>query len=456
LECLEGRELLTNTPLGFSLPDLTINGFTAPVASWGLPLSVTVDVHNIGASTIIEPLALTPGATSSADAAATQVSVFAFPVVPATTTTTVTGPRGHHHLVHVHHHHFVPGSTNGLLIGTFDIPAVRQNSDIQLTQTLTLPAQPTGFPGDGGAIQLVFQVNSKFNVFESDYTNDFSGPVNVAIEAPLPELAVVGFDVPPVMQPGDTIQPNIRIANLGPADTAPQGPVTIALIASTTPAFTKGSTVVAAYTVANIPAQSLVPSKVALFGDANLVPPKNIVTIAGAPVTLPVSPKRFFIGVVIDPNNQIKQLRTVPQSVKPANNFSLPHVVGPPIPFLPPAGVLVAGGVANVPIFPIPFQGNPVGGSPGGTPFPAVYPPPQLSVLVQAAGSNTPPGQITATSTATGSVTDASIPTSLFGSSRQTALQAIQGGFDTSTAFAGLNPAIGEQVAAQSRRVNLS
>src|SRR5438128_12683229 len=40
LECLEGRELLAHTALGFSLPDLAISGFAAPVASWGGPLAV--------------------------------------------------------------------------------------------------------------------------------------------------------------------------------------------------------------------------------------------------------------------------------------------------------------------------------------------------------------------------------------------------------------------------------
>src|SRR5438128_5609378 len=35
LESLEGRELLAFSPLGFSLPELSIRGFAAPAASWG-------------------------------------------------------------------------------------------------------------------------------------------------------------------------------------------------------------------------------------------------------------------------------------------------------------------------------------------------------------------------------------------------------------------------------------
>ena len=42
-EGLESRELMAYSPLGFSLPDLTVPGFAAPAASWGGPLAVTVD-----------------------------------------------------------------------------------------------------------------------------------------------------------------------------------------------------------------------------------------------------------------------------------------------------------------------------------------------------------------------------------------------------------------------------
>ena len=75
LECLEGRELLAYTPLGFSLPDLSVQGFTGPAASWGGQLTVTVNVKNTGASTLIEPLAQVPGATSTADSQPTSVVI---------------------------------------------------------------------------------------------------------------------------------------------------------------------------------------------------------------------------------------------------------------------------------------------------------------------------------------------------------------------------------------------
>jgi hypothetical protein len=369
VEGLEPRQLLATAVLGTSLPDLTISGFAAPVASWGGALSITVNLQNIGSSQVIEPLALAPGSTSSADAGTSTVFVYA-----------VRSPH--------------TGLKGAVIVGQLSAPAVAQNALVQFTQTITLPQRPAGFPGDGGKVFLVLKANANTDFPESDLTNNFSTPIPVLIEAPLPELAVVGLDVPPVMQPGDTIQPNIRIANLGPADTAIQGPVQVALVASTTPTFNKGSSIVALYSVANVPSQSLSPSQGALFGDANLNPQGNIVTIAGAPVTLPATPGISFLGVVVDPFNQLKQLSNVPQFVRPRNPFSLSHKVGPPIAGLPPAGVDVAGGVANVPVFPNAFGGNPVGGLPFGAGFPVPFPAPSLASIANTTAVNHP-GTIT-------------------------------------------------------------
>lgn len=361
-ECLEGRELLAFSPLGMSLPDLTVTGFASPAASWGGPLTVTVNVRNLGASTTIEPLATFQGSPSSGDAAASTVSVVAV--------------RNPHSL------------RNAVTVGQFAVPAVAQNGEIQQTTTITLPNRPTGFPGDGGRVYLLFVANASGTVLESDPTNDVSRPVPVLIEAPLPELAAVGLDVPPVMQPGDTIQPNIRVANFGPADTLAQGPVQVAIVASTSPRFTSGSSIVALYSVPNIPGASQIASQGVVLGDANLSPAANVVTIAGEPVTLPISPRVYYIGVVVDPYNTLKELRKVPQFTRPKNPFSLSHVVGPPIVGLPPAGVLVSGGAANVPAFPIPFGALPVGGSLSGSTFPAPFPP--LAPVVVSASTGTP------------------------------------------------------------------
>ena len=78
LEQLEARELLAFSPLGFSLPDLTITGQAGPRAAWGGALAVSAILQNTGASTITEPLSQLPatsrptagspyGSTSTAD-----------------------------------------------------------------------------------------------------------------------------------------------------------------------------------------------------------------------------------------------------------------------------------------------------------------------------------------------------------------------------------------------------
>ena len=134
LECLEGRQLLAYSPLGFSLPDLIVSGTSSPLASYGRDVSVTVDVQNIGASSMIEPLALQPGAVSTADAPPSTVGVFLTPR---------------------------QNSLRGAIrIGTINVPFLRQNSLVRITQNIRLPQRPGGFPGNGGRVFLNFQANA--------------------------------------------------------------------------------------------------------------------------------------------------------------------------------------------------------------------------------------------------------------------------------------------------------
>jgi hypothetical protein len=334
VERLEGRELLAYTPLGFSLPDLTISGYTSTAAAWGGPLTVTFNAQNLGASTLPEPTALQPGATSTADAGPTTVAVILS-----------RNPR------------FNP--RNSFTVANIGVPGVSQNNAIQETQTITLPAQPPTFPGDGGKIYVGFKINPTGIVNESDYTNNFATASHpVLIVAPLPELAATALDVPPVMQPGDTIAPTIRVTNFGPGSTGSQGPLTVALVASTNRRFNSGSSTLATYTVTNLPGISQTSTGAESFDITNLNPLQNTVTIASAPLTLPTTPKVYFIGVVVDPNHTIKQVRTI-GGTSATNALSLPQRVGPPIKGLPPAGVIFAGGGANNLPFPYPPNVSP-------------------------------------------------------------------------------------------------
>ena len=117
------------------------------------------------------------------------------------------------------------------------------------------------------------------------------------------------------MQPGDTIQPMISIANLGTAATS--GTVQVALVASTSPNFTVGSSIVALYDItSSIPSASEVPPGGTFAAFSQTVSPQvNTVTFTGPSVTLPTSPRKYYLGVVVDPYGKIQQLST------PANRW---------------------------------------------------------------------------------------------------------------------------------------
>ena len=342
MEVLEARELLAYSPLGFSLPDLTVQAYASTAAAWGHDLTVTVTVSNLGASTITEPLNQQQNAASSADSPATEVDVYA--------STSKKGPK------------------NAVLLGAVSLPnGVSQNSVVQTTQTITLPSQPAGLPGDGGKVYLYFVVNPTGAVLESDDTNNMSGPVPLLIEAPLPELEAVAFDVPSSLQPGDTIVPTVRVGNFG---TVASPAFTVWVVASTTPTFNAGSQPVEEFTFPSIPPISDVTSKTPVFTDANLDPQENIVTLTGNPATLSLTPGKYYLGVVVDPFNQVKEIGKVPQYVAPKNPFTFPHLVKA-IPGLPPAGQVTSGGATLIPNFPNTVGGFLVGSDVNGT-FPAL------------------------------------------------------------------------------------
>ena len=340
LEQLEARELLAFSPLGFSLPDLTITGQAGPRAAWGGTLQVSAILQNIGASTITEPLSQMPttqtptpgspyGSTSTADVPDTTVGVFVSKSARS--------------------------AKGAIKVGTIEASPISQNSVEQLAASFTLPARPAGFPGGGGKIFVWFAADSSDNVLEVTKANNISRPVAVRITSqPLPELRAIALALPSKLSPGDTVAPMIQIENLGTADPALQGPVTVDLVASVTRSFTLGSSIIASYTVDSVPAVSSAPSSGNFKTLAKMIvnQPQNVVTISGAAVTLPVSPAKYFIGVVIDPNGVINQLSV------PSNNFELIHVVGPKTEFLPPAGVVSS---PNTGQFPIPPSGELIG-----------------------------------------------------------------------------------------------
>jgi hypothetical protein len=326
LERLEGRELLAYTPLGFSLPDLTITGFAAPVAAYGGDVTVTLDVSNLGASSIIEPLNMTPRAPSRADAGPTEVAVFL---------SSSTRPN------------------RRIRIDTIDVPTVLQNSTVRITDSVTLPARPPRFPDSGGTVLLTFEINPSRQVQELDYTNNRTrAGVPVQIAPALPDLEAVALSVPPVLQAGDAIKPDFRIANFGTVDSSQQGPVTVFLVASQDTSFGPGDAILATYTIDNIAPLSAAPTKRTVLGDVNLDPPPNVSTILSPVVSLPTMPIPYFLGLAVDPNNTILELSELGRG--PSAALSQVQIVGLPPSGLPPAGTVVDPTPVPPNLFPIP------------------------------------------------------------------------------------------------------
>ncbi len=351
LEQLEGRQLLAYSSLGYSLADLKVSGQAGSVASWGSTYSITVQLQNVGSSTMIEPLSLSPasqvyvgpdGSTvppsyvrSSADALDSQVGIYL-------------APR--------------PRSLAGAIeLETVQAPAMSQNDIENFNVSLTLPSKPAGFRASGVYyIRLVANVNK--TVVESNYSNNLSAPIPVRfISTALPELVATAVDLPDSLQPGDTVAPTFQITNLGTANTDTQGSVQVALVASTTPDFNLGSSIVGLYTLpTGIPGQSDAPVSNSATHHArlyksnlytnNVTPANNVETYTGAAVTLPTSPSTYYLGVVVDPYNTLRQLAL------PANRLELIRTVGPATSGLPAAGVV------STPLNPVPqFPNSPDG-----------------------------------------------------------------------------------------------
>jgi hypothetical protein len=335
LELLEGRQLLSYSSLGYSLPQLRVTGAAGSVAAWGGTLDVAVTVQNTGASTIIEPLSLVPPAQvtvgpdgfnvppyeipSQADAPNSQVTIYLTP-----------RPRTFQ---------------NAILVGTFTAPALTQNNITQFDAPIQLPQHPVGLPS-AGVLYLRVVINANQSVLENGSAGSVSPPIPVRfVSRALPQLRVTALDLPTVMQPGDTIAPTFQITNFGSASTSAQGPVQVALVASTSPDFNLGSSIVALYTLPqSIPGQSNAPTRNSIrghrrlfgstTGNENVTPGLNVETFTGSPVTLPTSPSTYFVGIVVDPNNTLNQLSL------PSNRLEQVRQVGPPVAGLPPAGVV--------------------------------------------------------------------------------------------------------------------
>lgn len=315
--------------LGFSLPDLLVSGYAGPGAAYGGPLTVTAQVRNIGASSFVEPLSMAPGATSSADAGTFNVGVYM-----------TKGPR------------FTKGA---IRIGTIAFDQGLDQNDMQ-TKSVTIPAlpnRPAGFPASGKNIFITLVADIDQQVREQDKSNNVSAAVPVKLAPGLPELQAIGLDLPATMKPGDWIKPSILIANYGTVQTANQAPLTVTLSYSPDGKYFDGNPPLATFTIDNVLPVSQAPTENLVLGDANLNLPANVrkVDLPNA-VQLPHTGSSYYIGLRVDPNEQIQQISDLKGPRGPY--LEQVHLVAPSGDGLPGAGVVQAPASTTTNLFPTP------------------------------------------------------------------------------------------------------
>ena len=247
LEQLEGRQLLSYSSLGYSLPDLQVTGLAGPVASWGSTYQVTVTLQNTGASTMVEPLSLAPAAPGP-----DRPRWLPRASVRVPSSADAGGQPGGH----------LPDTTASLARrrhpdrdghGTGARPerrrAIHRLADASPASG-RLPRHRDPLHPPGGERE---PVGPGIELRQQHQPGD-PGPVHLAGLAEAPgHRARRAAD----LQPGDTIAPTFQVTNLGTARTDVQGPVQVALVASVDPDFNLGSSIVALYTLpSGIPGQS--------------------------------------------------------------------------------------------------------------------------------------------------------------------------------------------------------
>ena len=319
LESLETRQLMAYSAFGYSLPQLSITGYTAPVASLGSYVAVDVKVENLGASSLVEPASLAPGSLSSADVINTSVQIY--------------GSASRN------------GKSGRILLGNIDIPVIQQNSNFETVVPVILPANNPAF-AKLKQFYITLAVNSNRAVIETNYAdNVYRIPRPVVLDPnPAPDLQVTGLDIPATLQPGDVITPTIRIANLGVGDPGNQGPVTVALVASLDQNFGPGDVILSTFTIDSLPGINAIPTQTTIANAMNLYQTPNELTVTLPTVALPATPGFYYFGIKIDPVNQINQ------TYAPTAALSGVVPVGPADQFLTPSTVQV--NTTSLPVFP--------------------------------------------------------------------------------------------------------
>ena len=145
VEGLETRQLMAYSPLGFSLPDLSVTGLRGADGRLGRAAD--------GRRQRPEPGRQLAGRADSTCAPGADQHRPTPPADDASQVFASTAAQRRR-----------PGS---VLIGTITIPAIRRTATTRSISTITLPARPAGLPGNGGKIYLTFVVNNDQAILES-------------------------------------------------------------------------------------------------------------------------------------------------------------------------------------------------------------------------------------------------------------------------------------------------
>jgi hypothetical protein len=316
VEALEPKSLMAFTPLGTSIPDLAVSSvFAGPVAAYGGQVAVTIDVANLGAASMVEPENLAPGDPGNTASSPTTANIYLTRTARAK-----------------------PGT--GELIGTVDIGSIPQNRLARFTTTVSMPTtRPARFPDSGSNVYLNVFIDKNRTVQDYDRANNFTKRgVPVFLTPNLPQLQSTALELPDGLSPGDAVIPELKVANFGSAPTNLQVPVVVQVVASLDKDFGPGDQVLATFTVANINPLALSPTKRLILGDVNLTDPPNVVALtSGTAVTLPSSPSSYYVGIVVDPLNQIREIDELDSL--PSPRLEQLRLVMPTGVDLPPAGV---------------------------------------------------------------------------------------------------------------------
>ena len=291
-ELLEQREVMASSAMGFSLPNVAVGNYTSPLASWGQNYTFQLQAFNRGASSLPEPSAQFPYATSTAD---------------ADTTASVYLVAGH------------GARQQRYLLDTIDLGTISQNSAYGAGTgaqfTVPLPATPpAGFPAAGGRFRILVvpTVSNQIRLPSLYPNNGASYSVPVKIMPSLPQVEFMGSNLPKNLVPGQVILPEIQVANVGAANINTQGPLKVILVASTDRNYNPGDVILNEYTVNDLSALNERPLAGGIDNlPAGMVQNLNLAanqsTATGAKITLPLN-STYYVGFVIDPDRTLTQI----------------------------------------------------------------------------------------------------------------------------------------------------